>query len=1270
MNQTLFSQPVRLKKPCLVEVLAGYIWDRIWRSRVRLTLMLMVCAALGWFGWPDHAYPEGSRSLYPSAYPGGGSRANLDFQPGQLYMGKVRRSGFLYVYAQAGEYILLGSRNRSDGGDVFIYNPQDFGTPGNEIYNATTPGTPEFRCSTGSTQPGTHYSGGTLGTASTRVQELAGPNSADNTTVVSNGFAPCAYQAPVSGVYGVLFNPATGGGGPNGVIDPPALSNNSASVWDVTVRPDAASTTDINGRLFTYAFIGFTGGNSRPVYSTHYYVTNDGFRYAQDLRGLDPNGYALYANTFGFLDNGQPLFKNLRGNEALITTLPPGVATQTAQFPIFFTDVSPTNPDAAEINRVLDALSIPLTPPTPTVTAVSFTGYIGGSRTTPGVGGTLQFTTTDTISYMIIISRDGVDYNPENVSNRTLTGIALTGTHMVPWDGKDNSGVNFPASATPYPFHIFGHNGNVHFPIIDAENNPGGGPTITRLNGPDPGDRTVYFDDRGYRTSSGTLVGNLNGTLCPTGTPAAPAPPVSLLGLDSSINYRLWQAGGNSNTDCAANAGWGDAKGLNLWTFYSTPQEISTLVIDPIIVDVATAVSAPSTATSGSPVQGTFSFANNGNSAALNVTYNMAMTPDLGAVTFANLPGGVTAVYTDATGFVTLGGLPTTLDAGQMFLGMAFSYTAPAAGPVIVNTGINTTSPQESYLPNNTATSSTGIGATDVLTTVSLPAAAVAGTTVSGTFSFANFGVNAASGVTYGATIGSVGNFPASVTFTSLPTGVIASYNNTNGQITLSGMPGTLGSGVSLGFGFNYPAPVSGSVTLNTSVTTTSNDANPTNNSATGTTSVSAAADLAITKTDGVSFVAAGGNLTYTIVITNAGPSNTVGASVTDTLPAFLTSVSWSCTATAGSSCGVTDGSGNINTNVNLLSGGRATFIVNAILSAGATGSLVNTAGVAAPGGVMDPNAANNSATDADTIVGTADLWVTKTDGRLTYAPGSSLVYTVSVGNSGPSNVLGARVQDTMPLGTTGIWTAVFAGGASGNGSGTGNITEFANIPAGGSIIYTVTVTIPASYTGNLVNTVTVSAPAGVTDSNEANNTATDTNTPTDPITPSSGADLTITKASNPHPYVPGAPFTYTVVVSNLGPGDVTRAEVEDALPAACSAFTWHCVASGAGATCGTPNGTGDIDALVTLPAGTHATFTVTGTIPGGTTGNLANTATVTAPAGTEDPVPGNNSATDSNVSGVVSVPSLSQWGMFLLGVILLFVGALRLIRLRMRSGV
>ena len=42
-------------------------------------------------------------------------------------------------------------------------------------------------------------------------------------------------------------------------------------------------------------------------------------------------------------------------------------------------------------------------------------------------------------------------------------------------------------------------------------------------------------------------------------------------------------------------------------------------------------------------------------------------------------------------------------------------------------------------------------------------------------------------------------------------------------------------------------------------------------------------------------------------------------------------------------------------------------------------------------------------------------------------------------------------------------------------------------------------------------------------------------------------------------------------------------------------------------------------------------TYTASCTISVAATGTLANTATVTAPAGVTDPVPGNNSATDSD---------------------------------------
>ena len=62
--------------------------------------------------------------------------------------------------------------------------------------------------------------------------------------------------------------------------------------------------------------------------------------------------------------------------------------------------------------------------------------------------------------------------------------------------------------------------------------------------------------------------------------------------------------------------------------------------------------------------------------------------------------------------------------------------------------------------------------------------------------------------------------------------------------------------------------------------------------------------DLHITKTNGVDGVVAGRPTTYTITVTNPlGPSDAIGATVTDTFPATLTGVTWTCTGTGGGTC-------------------------------------------------------------------------------------------------------------------------------------------------------------------------------------------------------------------------------------------------------------------------------------------------------------------------------------------------------------------------------
>ncbi|MBK8520915.1 MAG: DUF11 domain-containing protein [Chitinophagaceae bacterium] len=128
-------------------------------------------------------------------------------------------------------------------------------------------------------------------------------------------------------------------------------------------------------------------------------------------------------------------------------------------------------------------------------------------------------------------------------------------------------------------------------------------------------------------------------------------------------------------------------------------------------------------------------------------------------------------------------------------------------------------------------------------------------------------------------------------------------------------------------------------------------------------------ADLAITKTDGVTTYTPGGTTTYTIVASNAGPDAATGVTVTDNFPAGISSVAWTATY-AGGATGPANGAGNINATVNLPTGGSATFTAVCTISGATSGNLVNTATVTVTPGDNDPNPGNNSATDTDTQLG------------------------------------------------------------------------------------------------------------------------------------------------------------------------------------------------------------------------------------------------------------------------------------------------------------
>jgi uncharacterized repeat protein (TIGR01451 family) len=223
---------------------------------------------------------------------------------------------------------------------------------------------------------------------------------------------------------------------------------------------------------------------------------------------------------------------------------------------------------------------------------------------------------------------------------------------------------------------------------------------------------------------------------------------------------------------------------------------------------------------------------------------------------------------------------------------------------------------------------------------------------------------------------------------------------------------------------YTVSATVSASATGSLSNTATvavpsgTTDPTPGNNSATDTDTLTPRADLSITKTDGATEAVPGNGITYTIVATNNGPSNVTGATVSDTLPASLTSVTWTCTASAGSSC-TGSGSGNISDTVNLLSGGTATYTVSATVSASATGSLSNTATVAVPSGTTDPTPGNNSATDTDTLT-LPNIFDPPSGSKTVNAAGyPELEWRMVWINNGNAAAERVRVVDIIPANTT-----------------------------------------------------------------------------------------------------------------------------------------------------------------------------------------------------------------------------------------------------------
>jgi uncharacterized repeat protein (TIGR01451 family) len=243
-------------------------------------------------------------------------------------------------------------------------------------------------------------------------------------------------------------------------------------------------------------------------------------------------------------------------------------------------------------------------------------------------------------------------------------------------------------------------------------------------------------------------------------------------------------------------------------------------------------------------------------------------------------------------------------------------------------------------------------------------------------------------------------------------------------------------------------------------------------------------ADLQITNTDNATSVTPGNTTTYTIVATNNGPADVTGATVTDTFPSSLSSCQWTCTGAGSGTC-PGSGTGNISSAVNLPSGGSVTFTATCSLAITATGTLSNTASIAAPSGINDPTAANNSATDSDTITAPNSFAITITDNVDLVRIGDVVNYVIQVLHPGGSGSATPTVTDTLPTQLSGVsWTCSGTnGGVCGpNGSGSGNaLSDNPTLPVGGAVTYVYTANVLQSAgSGSMVtNSATLKTTGG-----------------------------------------------------------------------------------------------------------------------------------------------------------------------------------------------
>ena len=470
-----------------------------------------------------------------------------------------------------------------------------------------------------------------------------------------------------------------------------------------------------------------------------------------------------------------------------------------------------------------------------------------------------------------------------------------------------------------------------------------------------------------------------------------------------------------------------------------------------------------------------------------------------------------------------------------------------------------------------------------------------------------------------------VHTFPATVSFTSVtnPAGWTCTINATTVTCT-AGSNLTSGSTASFTLVLTVGAGVAGQTAIAGSVAVSSTTSDPVsaNNTATNSVTVTAA-DLAITQTRSPTTVSPGGTITYTIGVTNNGPSTAAAPVFTEATPTNTTfssvapAAGWTCTNPAVGGTGTitcTDGS-------NLANAGTAAFTVVVAVNAGVTDGSTISATANLTSTTFDSASGNNAVTSSVTVSAPADLSISQTASAAVVAASANVVYTIVVTNNGPNQSQNVVFYENIPANTTFQSIGTVPTGWTCTTPAVGGTTpincSIATLANAGTATFTVTLKVGAATAAETAIQNVTSVTSNTTNDPVASN---NTSTTTTLVGITGNADLQLTLSASPAPVFVSSPLVYTVAVQNLGVADATTATISDTIPAtstfvSATASQGSCSQSAGVVTCN----------LGTVTAGATATATITVTAPG-TSGSLSDTASTTSAV--TDPFTSNNSAT------------------------------------------